>query len=173
MEDLEGLALFFDDFAVRGDQSLDRLDEEAAMRSGDRCRVEIVEPGRPIQPLLNPEILVLVELEPANQARDEDALFRLDLEIRPRKRTDELDQAESFTAIELVEHVVLCASRRPLETRVSAGWSLGERLSRDGNETMGTDGLAIRRSGRFDRVVLLRTTRVVAATASPRRARGA
>ena len=60
--------------------------------------------GGNLQPALHAHLLVFIEVEPADHASDEGALFGMDLQIRPGERAHELHQSHALIAVESTEH---------------------------------------------------------------------
>src|SRR5690348_8211462 len=74
LEELEGLALFGVDLAVRGDHLARRFEEELALGGRDALRVDVLGARRDLEPLLDHGALVLVEGELLGHLLDEGAL---------------------------------------------------------------------------------------------------
>jgi hypothetical protein len=110
-EDREVLVLFHGDLTVGTDDPLDGLEEEAPVLAGNLGGIQAIEGGRDVEPLVDADLLVPVELQAAHQARNEGTLLGAHLEISPGERADELHQAKPIGAGELGQHT-RDASRR-------------------------------------------------------------
>jgi hypothetical protein len=104
LEQLQVLALFGGDLAIRADDTLHRLDEELAVPGGDVRRVDGVRRRRHLKPALDTLPLVGVEIEPLHHARDEVALLFAHLEVRPSEGAHEPHEAQPRIAIEALQH---------------------------------------------------------------------